>query len=214
MALLSMLGRIRGSRGHRTFRPTGRVCNRLSKVSDFISSSRTWDVVAVEEHFVPEDVAIILAIPLSHRVSCDKLMWHYDNKGRFSTKSAYQLARQLVHESPSSSSSAGNVPFWKHVWFAGVSSKVKVHMWQVCSAILPTVSVLRKKMVFLENGCFLCNAKNESIEHVSRDCCFTRDLIKMFPKLRGALRSVVQPMSMMEWLSGCLEFLSKDEFSL
>lgn len=56
--------------------------------------------------------------------------------------------------------------------------------------------------------------EDESIEHVCRDCCFTRDLIKLFPKVKKVLRSVVQSMSFIDWLAMCLEIFSKEEFAL
>lgn len=102
----------------RDFRLIGRHSTRLSKVSEFITPNRYWDVKLLEEHFEVADVTLILTIPLNHHSCSDKLIWLYDSKGRFSIKSAYQLARQLLHEAGSTSSIENSVPLWKYIWFS------------------------------------------------------------------------------------------------
>ncbi|KAL6208953.1 hypothetical protein ACLB2K_019896 [Fragaria x ananassa] len=89
------------------------------KVSDFLTVGRTWNVHLIEEHFEQADVDLILAMPLSRRLIQNKLIWHYDPKGRFSTRSAYQLARQLLHDSPSGSNNE-TAHVWKSVWFSSI----------------------------------------------------------------------------------------------
>ena len=108
----------------RDFRPIGDWSSTITKVSDFILSDRTWNKVRLLEVFQPCDVEIILAIPLSSRSIPDKLIWHYDSKGRFTTKSAYHLARQLLYESVGPSSLGVSSDLWKRVWFSKVPGKV------------------------------------------------------------------------------------------
>ncbi|KAL6228478.1 hypothetical protein ACLB2K_002428 [Fragaria x ananassa] len=142
-----------------------------------------WNHSLLSDSFDPVDVEIIQAIPLSNQSIPDRLVWHYDVKVRFSTKSAYVLARQLNQSQPSASVGESVQNFWKKVWFSKAPGKVKVHIWRVCSSILPTVSAMRTKRVFVENGGFFCNNPDETIEHVSRDCWFTRELVKQFPEV-------------------------------
>ncbi|KAL6225731.1 hypothetical protein ACLB2K_004580 [Fragaria x ananassa] len=66
----------------RDFRLIGRHSTRLSKVSEFITPNRYWDVKLLEEHFEVADVTLILTIPLNHHSCSDKLIWLYDSKGR------------------------------------------------------------------------------------------------------------------------------------
>lgn len=79
--------------------------------------------------------------------------------------------------------SEDNAGFWKKIWFASVPGKVRVHFWNACSAILPTVSQLRLWRVPLSHGCVFCNADDETIEHVSRDCPLVYDILCKFPEL-------------------------------
>ncbi|KAL6134324.1 hypothetical protein ACLB2K_066556 [Fragaria x ananassa] len=164
----------------RDFRPLSQRSSSNMLVSDFISVDRMWNVDLVGEHFEQADVDLILTIPLSRRAGPDKLVWHYDLKGRFSTRSAYDLARQLCHAQPSSSTDSISVPLWKSVWFSQVPSKIKVHIWKVVSDILPTVVSLRSKHVFINQGCFFCNEEEEGTAHVCRDCCYFQDLVMFF----------------------------------
>lgn len=72
----------------RDFRPLSRLSGSASKVSEFITNDRTWNVSLLEEQFEQPDIDLILTIPLSHRITHDKVIWHYDSKGRFWTRSA------------------------------------------------------------------------------------------------------------------------------
>lgn len=68
-------------------------------------------------------------------------------------------------------------------------------------------------MVYFDNGCFY-NELDESIEHVRRDCFFTRELVESFPVLNRIFQDIMQLMSFMDWMVGCSENLSKEAFSL
>lgn len=56
------------------------------KVSDFIPD-RQWDVWLLSSVFWPMDIEVILSIPFSRREVADRLIWHYDPKGRNTVKS-------------------------------------------------------------------------------------------------------------------------------
>lgn len=56
--------------------------------------TENWDEALVGELFTQEDAKIILAIPLRAGME-DFLSWHYDKRGFFSVKSAYQLGVSL-----------------------------------------------------------------------------------------------------------------------
>jgi hypothetical protein len=54
-------------------------------VADFIdATSTTWDVVKLQQAFIPMDVQTILIIPLGNRRQGDFWAWHYDCRGIFS----------------------------------------------------------------------------------------------------------------------------------
>jgi hypothetical protein len=49
-----------------------------------------WDIDLVHQTFHPDDLQIILAIPLVLGMD-DFIAWHFDAKGIFSVKSAYKV---------------------------------------------------------------------------------------------------------------------------
>lgn len=84
----------------------------------------------------------------------------------------------------------------------------------VCSAILPTIVTLRKINVFLGEGCCLCSEGDESIEHISRDCQFMRDLIGSVTELAWMVSRTSRAGSIQDWLLLCQKRLNNDLFAL
>lgn len=98
------------------------------------------------------------------------------------------------------------------IWRAKVPGKVKVHIWKACRDILPTISRLCSRRVFVANGCYFCNEELETIAHVCRDCPFVHDFLHSFSEL-GSLPSGVNPAaSFLCWLASCSETLSITSF--
>ncbi|KAL0400265.1 UNVERIFIED_CONTAM: hypothetical protein Sradi_2369800 [Sesamum radiatum] len=60
-------------------------------VDSFITTSGLWDVEMVQAEFDAADVEWILLAKLRSNAQ-DQLCWHYDDKDRFTVKSAYKLA--------------------------------------------------------------------------------------------------------------------------
>ncbi|XP_070668930.1 uncharacterized protein [Malus domestica] len=90
---------------------------------------RMWCETALSAYFEEEDREHIRALPISHCLPPDKLVWHYIDKGQFTVKSAHGVAWDYVQPpflSASSSSTLGGNPFtplWKAIWQAGVPPK-------------------------------------------------------------------------------------------
>ncbi|XP_024196088.1 uncharacterized protein LOC112199282 [Rosa chinensis] len=101
------------------------------RVSALLLPGFSWNLALINQYFVADDVDLILSMPLSQRDVPDRLTWHYDKKGRFSTKSAYVLAFEELHNfGEVATSSKGLSFFWKQIWFAQIPGKVKVHWWK------------------------------------------------------------------------------------
>jgi hypothetical protein len=66
----------------------------------------TWDEVLVRQTFSQEDAEVILRIPICEHEQ-DHLAWHFDDKGRFSVKSAYTVHSLATSEVRQSGSSDG-----------------------------------------------------------------------------------------------------------
>lgn len=76
------------------------------KVEDIIDQERKmWNKQMIDDLFTETEAELILKIPLSLHSHDDRLIWHYDKKGIFNVKSAYDVARanQRSHTQASSS---------------------------------------------------------------------------------------------------------------
>ncbi|KAI5322796.1 hypothetical protein L3X38_031868 [Prunus dulcis] len=106
-----------------------------TKVSELICNegSPQWDLQKLNNLFLPVDVADIARIPLRIRPPPDRIVWHYDNHGVFTLKSAYRVALQLTSgdEDGSSSSSADN-NMQELCLFCGDATESALHVLVMC----------------------------------------------------------------------------------
>ncbi|XP_062020783.1 uncharacterized protein LOC133737191 [Rosa rugosa] len=194
------------------FRPIRYGTSSLVLVSELLRNGQ-WDKEVIAANFDAVDASLISSIPLSSNHVPDRLVWHFDLKGKFTTKSAYKLAVGALHpNTTTSSSSEVSVPIWKSIWAAKIPGKIKVHVWRACTSILPTISQPRDRRVFLQDGCYFCNDVEESIVHISRVCAFVKNLLNLFPSMQSVLATPMS--SMLDWLSFCLSRLSNEDFDL
>ncbi|XP_019092369.1 PREDICTED: uncharacterized protein LOC109129170 [Camelina sativa] len=84
---------------------TGSPADPLLRVSNFIDrTSNSWDMAQLIATFVPEDVAIISALPLRQPDKPDLLGWHFTKSGKYTVKSGYHILRSNVADIPSNPS--------------------------------------------------------------------------------------------------------------
>ncbi|XP_048444673.1 uncharacterized protein LOC125479438 [Pyrus x bretschneideri] len=137
--------------------------------SELIDVERNkWCDAKLTEYFKEEDREHIRALPISYRLPSDKLIWHYNDWGIFTVKSAYWVAWNSIKPlslSASSSASAGN-PFTllcKAIWNAKVPPKVRNMVWRTCHNILLTKENLSKKGILgCGRSCTYCSATDGS----------------------------------------------------
>ncbi|XP_024172251.1 uncharacterized protein LOC112178325 [Rosa chinensis] len=193
------------------FRPIRYGPSPLVLVSDLMVDGH-WNKELISENFHADEALLICSIPLSRSIVPDRLIWHFDMNGLFTTKSAYKIAFASLHlVLISGSSSNSNPSHWKFIWAAPIPGKVKVHVWKVCASILPTASQLRSRRVPVEDGCLFCNSEEETLSHVSRECCFTRDVIGLAPDLLLVLHT--PPSSLLDWLALCYTLVTPRAFA-
>jgi hypothetical protein len=65
--------------------PPTRVCELIDP------TSVSWDIQALQSHFIPMDLELILSIPLTTRRQRDFWAWHYEKSGSFTVRSAYRM---------------------------------------------------------------------------------------------------------------------------
>lgn len=82
----------------------------------FMENQWSWDNQLVERIFCPEEVALLLSIPLSVCNVNDKLVWHWKKNGKFSVRSAYHIAMKdseiMGITSKSSGAQEGDLVLW------------------------------------------------------------------------------------------------------
>ncbi|KAL6270249.1 hypothetical protein ACE6H2_027160 [Prunus campanulata] len=144
-----------------------------------------WKKDLIQNWLSPYEAELIYRLPLSFRCPPDRLIWHFDKKGFFSVRSAYQVARRLMlmeDEMASSSTESYGTKFWKHIWEANVPPKVRHFIWRVAQNILPTKDRLITRGVDGNLlGCVFCGKTEESAVHVLLFCPFAVSLWSASP---------------------------------
>lgn len=134
----------------------------VQKVSDLITSSRQWNFPLISALFAPKISELILHISLGLAASPDRLILSLDSKSSFSVKSAYKLAYSLSPTAHSFTIPNSNPQFWKKIWKAKVSRKVRVCVWKACTNILPIRARLADRHVPIATLCILCDGALET----------------------------------------------------
>lgn len=120
--------------------------NRLKWVSDILKPDGSWDENLVSAIFLPVDVEEILKIKISSRQEEDFVAWFPDRLGRFSVRSAYQLAMQIARlDECSCSSDYAIKKGWNLIWSCNVPQKVKIFGWRAATNSLPTMENKKKR---------------------------------------------------------------------
>lgn len=98
-----------------------------AKVSSLIDpTSCEWRIDVIHQLFLPYESRIILGIPLSLNLPCDRLIWPKTPSGLFTTQSAYKLlACDVVANNPDSSNPSPQKSFLRGLWMLRTPSKVK-----------------------------------------------------------------------------------------
>ncbi|XVE96889.1 hypothetical protein REPUB_Repub02eG0262600 [Reevesia pubescens] len=139
-----------------------------TRVAQFILPDRSWDIGLLQNCFYPDDLDLILRIPLSRRVLQDKLIWCSSKTGLFSVRSAYFVARKCLGkyvDDPELRS-----PLWKLLWESPVMPKIKFFCWRLFWNILPTRIALKSRGIHLDSSCCVCDSQPETLFHIFFEC--------------------------------------------
>ncbi|GER38093.1 RNA-directed DNA polymerase (reversetranscriptase)-related family protein [Striga asiatica] len=93
------------------------------------ANGREWNTNLIRSIFEEQDIKAILNTPLKNPQNSDKVVWHYDQKGNFSVKSAYNTFLKLEHiakDTPESSVVNTKMRrMWRVTWGLKVKQKLK-----------------------------------------------------------------------------------------
>ena len=105
-----------------------------------------WRSEFILDMFEQADAEAICRIQLSRRDVEDTLIWMHHKKGLFTVKSAYKVAREVLHGRNLAKSSRGCVgkEVWAALWKLRIPNKIKVFGWRACNDILPIKQNLSK----------------------------------------------------------------------
>ncbi|KAK8546682.1 hypothetical protein V6N12_027456 [Hibiscus sabdariffa] len=152
-----------------------------STVADLIDhSSRRWKRDIIENLFDEDQASRICNNPLLIARLNDEIVWRYDGSGRYSVKSGYKLLRTDQDDEYMQNSNPHMVTlsnFYARVWVVNLPSKIRITMWRIINNFVPTFANMQRRRLNVINSCPFCHSSGESIEHLMRDCCFTRQVL-------------------------------------
>ena len=144
-------------------------------------ATRSWNKLALIEHFIPADVEVILNIPLSTRQQEDFWAWHYDKRDIFSVRSAYRMICAIktqredwLEHRGGHSNQAREKKSWTSLWKVKVPSKVRIFAWRLSHTSLPTGTTRHGRKMADTSACSLCGAENDTWRHSLLDCRMAR----------------------------------------
>ncbi|XP_010469706.1 PREDICTED: uncharacterized protein LOC104749719 [Camelina sativa] len=135
--------------------------------------TKEWHLPILQEYMDPEDIQIILSLPISKYFRPDRLVWHYTQSGRYSVKSGYKVAQDMkadIEVGPNVSALKAKA------WELPVPPKIKHFFWQIASGSLPVTVRLASRGVNCDTICKRCDLEEESINHTLFECPHSRQV--------------------------------------
>ena len=130
-------------------------------------SDKCWHINMVRQTFSSNDATSILGIPLSARLSADRLVWAYSTKENFTVRSAYNVALSSTFGSvPGPFNGKNSGTFWKSLWGLNVPNNIKNFAWHASRNILPTKANLCHRKVLDNPTCKAYGMEAKSNGHL------------------------------------------------
>ena len=141
----------------------------ITSVCELIDpSTGSWDSNLVRELFWPEDVNLMLSIPIFEDME-DEWAWHFEEKGFFTVKSAYRLKRRLddaALQGQMGSYAPHCCEDWSAIWKLECPGKIKLFLWRIAHNSMPHRLNLMRRGMKLDPICPMCNRVNEDGAHL------------------------------------------------
>jgi hypothetical protein len=192
--------------------------NPPSRVADFIQSGAAeWNEDKLRHLFHPMDVHAIMEIPLSHRRQEDFWSWHYERKGVFSVKSAYNMLintcekREAWLDGRASGSDVRRTEKqWSSLWRTPVPSKMRVFLWRLAKQSIPTNEVRFRQKMAESSCCQLCGC-HDSWRHALLECTMSRCVWALADAELAEHVSCSEEGNAREWLAAMMQSLKQED---
>ncbi|XP_010496610.1 PREDICTED: uncharacterized protein LOC104773660 [Camelina sativa] len=142
--------------------------------------TKDWHLPTLEEFLDPRDIPIIRSMAVSKVQKPDRLVWHFTKSGRYTVKSGYRLARELMTEVEYGPSC---MALRAQSWKLDVPPKVQHFFWQIASGTLPVLERLAYRSVRCDTLCKRCESAPETINHALFECPRSRNVWGLSPVL-------------------------------
>ncbi|CAN1129424.1 Putative ribonuclease H protein At1g65750 [Linum perenne] len=130
-----------------------------------------WDQEIIESLFEQRDAKEIVSVPLGIGGLADKLIWHYDQKGNYSVRSAYRVLTNFMYLR----ADLDVVGAWSQVWSFQTPPRIKTFVWRLARSVLPSRAVLRGRHIAVLAACGVCASGSEDYNHLFFYCHFAED---------------------------------------
>eukprot|EP00253_Pinus_taeda_P028919 PITA_28919 len=158
----------------------------LVKVKDFWDQAhntgkwRTWKKINGREDSTLNSKAKTLKQMMDQRMILvtegqDQLKWGSNKEGNFNIKEEKGILLGLEAQAP--------VRIWQKLWRSKSWMKIKLFMWLVHHRKILTWDNIRKRGMLGPSRCQLCEAQEETMEHLLNSCIFTSRLWDFFATL-------------------------------
>ena len=149
----------------------------LSYVANLIDQRKaTWNINIIQQLYSQETTQHILSIPqprIPNFCTQDTIIWPHTPTGTYQLKKAYAILHQ---DSIHNTSLARQNSFWKVLWKLKLPHKILTFIWKIIHHAIPIKTELNTRGINCDPTCSLCNASNESLDHLFLQCSFARAL--------------------------------------
>ncbi|TYI16890.1 hypothetical protein ES332_A08G286100v1 [Gossypium tomentosum] len=148
---------------------------RYTVVSDLINrDTTTWKQDSIRSLFGEEQLKNILSIPLVCSRPQDELIWRGDNTGVYTVKSGYKWVIIMGILYYIMKFHLLSLQSYGVLWYQVIC----ILMWRIANEFIPTLHNLRIRKLVVNTLCPLCQANEETVSHLFRDCTFMQQVLR------------------------------------
>ena len=99
----------------------------------------------------PDEVDLVLSIPLSRTPVEDKIIWPFTPSGKYTVNSGSKfLTKSNFMQTPSTNQQRQS-GIWNQIWGLNVPNKVRHFIWRVCKEAVPSKHNLMRRKILVED---------------------------------------------------------------